>query len=735
MKIVLKRSLSIILAITIVFSSAYIEFGELDFSGDFAFNLFKDLIVKPEAASEGDLTFCFNEESQSYSVTDCNESAIGEVVIPSIFNGKSVTVIEENAFMNCMNITAVTIPDTIVEIGYYAFYNCTGLREVHITDIAKWCQIAFNYEASNPLLYAGDLYLNDELVVDLVIPDGVASITEYAFYYCKSIVSVTIPESVAFIRKTAFYGCDNIINVCVPVSSASYQGLSFSLNGDSESYSVVGSDETVSKYLTIPSTYNGKPVTSIGYKAFMNNNNLISVVIPDTVTTLDMYAFSSCESLLSVTIPGSVKKIGTFAFSGSENIKKVNITDLAAWCNMDFSPWYDGGYRYSNPIEIGQNLYLNDKLVTDLVIPDGVTKISDTAFSRCNKIKSIYIPDSVESIGKEAFSGVTNAETITIGKGLKNVGDFAFIWCYGVKKVYISDLAAWCNIKYEYSGMTEWLACTPFADSNEADLYLNGELIRDLVIPDSITEISAFAFGGCKNIESVTIPDNVKTIGRGAFAHCYELKSVTFTNSLEKVGAKVFNNCTSLETVIIPESVTEIGEKSFGYNYSDKIDGFTIYGVAGSAAENYAVSNGFDFFAITQKPIQEIEGTQIDYENFIIRTTVQSADEIVDILELSDTATVEITPSYDNGVTELYGTGTIVTVFDGDEFIGDFTLVVEGDTNSDSVCNVLDVFEVERASNGHKELSDIYSIAADGNSDDIIDRNDYQSVVNKALSA
>ena len=128
------------------------------------------------------------------------------------------------------------------------------------------------------------------------------------------------------------------------------------------------------------------------------------------------------------------------------------------------------------------------------------------------------------------------------------------------------------------------------------------------------------------------------------------------------------------------------------------------------------------------------ENTTVDYENFIIRTTVQNCADIKSILSVSETAIAVPVASYIYGDIELYGTGTIVAVFDGDDYIGDFTLVVAGDTNGDSVCDALDCVNVERTANSNAQLSGVYTMAADSNYDDVVDISDYLEQKLEALN-
>lgn len=133
-------------------------------------------------------------------------------------------------------------------------------------------------------------------------------------------------------------------------------------------------------------------------------SDIIDIILPKTITRIKDYAFYKCSSLISVTIPDNVTSIGTSAFSECSSLTDVYITDLSAWCGISFSNFFD------NPLYYAKNLYLNGKLVTDLVIPDGVTSIGNYAFSDCDGLTSVTIPDSVTSIGYYAFSDCGDVE-------------------------------------------------------------------------------------------------------------------------------------------------------------------------------------------------------------------------------------------------------------------------------------------------------------------------------------
>ena len=153
-------------------------------------------------------------------------------------------------------LTSVTIPSSMIYIGKEAFDECFHLESVHITDLAAWCNITFDGSYSNPLDCCGHLYMNGTEIKDLVIPDGVTSISSYAFFDCYSLTSVTIPNSVTRIDNYTFSGCRGLTSLTIPNS-----------------------------------------VTFIGYQAFYGCSNLKTIEIGNGIKTIDYYAFRSCNNL------------------------------------------------------------------------------------------------------------------------------------------------------------------------------------------------------------------------------------------------------------------------------------------------------------------------------------------------------------------------------------------------------------------------------------------------------
>ena len=196
---------------------------------------------------------------------------------------------------------------------------------------------------------------------------------------------------------------------------------------------------TSSTNKTVKVTYRGDYCNSY------DNEYTGSVVIPESVTynestysvtSIGKLAFYSCFGLTSITIPNSVTSIGERAFYSCSGLTAVHISDLAAWCNIDFAN------SDANPLYNAKNLYINGDLVTNLVIPNSVTSIGDAAFANCINLKSITIHDGVKTIGESAFSGCSKVETIYIGNSIESIKDYAFANCNNIFEIEIASKKA-----------------------------------------------------------------------------------------------------------------------------------------------------------------------------------------------------------------------------------------------------------------------------------------------------
>lgn len=212
--------------------------------------------------------------------------------------------------------------------------------------------------------------------------------------------------------------------------------------------------------------------------------------------------------------------------------------------------------------------YLGDKEY--LIIPDsinGLSVVSVEGFENNDSLKGIIIPDTVISIGDYAFNDCSSLEKVTLGENIESIGEFAFINCYALSSINLPD------------------SITEIGKS-----AFNGNNLTQITLPKGLTEIATGTF--CNGQwEEITIPCNVKIIGDQAFAGDRKMKKVYIEEGVEEIGPNAFDDNELLEEIHIPSSVTTISEKSI----ADRTDIITIYGAAGSAAEEHAEANYFKF--------------------------------------------------------------------------------------------------------------------------------------------
>ena len=237
--------------------------------------------------------------------------------------------------------------------------------------------------------------------------------------------------------------------------------------------------------------------------------------------------------------------------------------------NADGVTIYYNYYNEGKELEVtflsSNHSYQDNKnaYVGNVVIPEEVTYMNRTrkvtsigsdAF-KYSSLTSVTIPNSVTSIGSYAFESCYSLTSVTIPNSVTSIGDGAFQGCHGLTSVTISDITAWLSISF--AGSESNPLCYAY------HLFLNGEEVKDLTIPNSVTSIGDYAFQWCSSLTSVTIPNSVTSIGNSAFYYCSNLTSVTIPNSVTSIGGYAFQRCSSLTSVTIGNSVTTIGYSAF----------------------------------------------------------------------------------------------------------------------------------------------------------------------------
>ena len=470
-------------------------------------------------------------ENYEVSVGQTETTLEGDLVIPAEVENEGVTYMvtsidEENAFCGCFGLTSVTIPISIKTIGDFAFDGCIGLTNViipnSVTGIGEsafrsvknivysgsakgspWGALNVNaipdetgfiyFDAEKTKLTA---YVGDEN--EVVIPNSVLSIGNYAFSSCSSLASVNIPNSVTSIGDGAFGSCSNLASVNIPNSVMSIGEKAFggcsSLTsvtipdsvktiGDGAFYdcralasvNIPDSVKTIGNHVfwecvSLTSVTIPEGVTSIGDYAFLACYGLTSVTIPNSVSSIGYAAFDYCSGLKSVTIPNSVTSIGKYAFGNVKNIVYSGNAEGRPWGALNVNAIPDKeGFIYSDAEKKTLTAYVGDG--GEVVIPSAVINIGKYAFYHCTNLTSVTIPNTVNTIGDRAFAGCT-----------------ATIYCDFEKKPGDWD-RDWCG--EEYKGEIVWKTATPVTESaaNAVYIYAYG---KNIVVENATEGISVY---------------------------------------------------------------------------------------------------------------------------------------------------------------------------------------------------------------------------------------------------
>jgi hypothetical protein len=351
--------------------------------------------------------------------------------------------------------------------------------------------------------------------------------------------------------------------------------------------------------VTIPSTIDSLPVTSIRYSAFSGCTSLTSVTIPDSVRSIGEYAFSGCTSLTSVTIGNSVRGIGDSAFSGCTSLNAITVEALnSVYSSVDgvlfnksqtklirYAGGKAGSYTIPNSVtSIGVQAFADCTSLTSVTIPNSVISIGDGVFSGCTRLASVTIPNSVRSIGEYAFYGCTGLASVTIPSSVTSIGGTALSGCASLSTITVEALNSF------YSSVDGVL----FNKSQTTLIQYPARKAGNYTIPNSVTSFG-FAFVGCTSLSSVTIPNRVISIEDSAFSDCTSLASVTIPSSITRIGESAFYGCTSLSAITV---------EALNSDYSS-VDGVlfnkshtTLIQYPADKAGNYTIPNSVTSFGL-----------------------------------------------------------------------------------------------------------------------------------------
>ena len=512
-----------------------------------------------------------------------------------------ITSIGSRVFENCTSLTSITIPNSVTRIDSRAFSDCTSLTSITIPNsVTRIDSRAFSDCTS---------------LTSITIPDSVTRIGEFTFSGCESLKSITIPDGIEWICQHTFARCTSLTSVIIPDSVTSIDTSAFS-------------DCTSLKSITIPDS-----VTSIDSSAFKDCKSLTSIKIPDSVTSIESSTFENCTSLTSIKIPDSVTSIESSTFENCTSLTSIAIPNSVT--------------------SIESSAFYGCKSLTSVTIPDSVTSIGDYTFDYCTSLASVTIPDSVTRIGEGAF-GSTSLTSITIPDGVTSIGDYTFASCTSLTSITIPDSVTSIG-EGAFRDCTNLTSITipDSVASIEKRAFRDCTNLTSITIPDSIASIGESTFENCTSLTSITIPNSVTSIGDYTFNNCKSLTIITIPDSVTSIGDYTFRNCTSLTSITIPDSVTSIGECAFMY-----CENLTIYGYKNTAAEEYALNNGFGFINLAEERTLTDKATSISVSGVVNSNADLNVSKLENTYEKS-VATYDITLQKDGIAIQPDGAITI----------------------------------------------------------------------------
>lgn len=571
-------------------------------------------ITLPEGVTsigDGAFTNCVKLTSINIpeGVTSIGSSTFGYCSgLTSITIPEGVTSIGESAFWYCSNLTSITMPNGITSIGKNAFYNCSNLTSITIPNsisiesgaFDKCSKVAkININISNPSVWSNQLgslpdvprhiFKDGDEIEELVLPEGIDKIGNYAFRYCSNLTSITLPESVTTIGQEAFKYCFKLASITIPyrvttIGNGAFYGCSVLTDITLPNNLTSIGNETFYNCSTLTTITLPDSVSTIGQSAFWGCSKLTSVTLPKGITSLGSYTFYKCSNLTSITLPDSITNISNNTFDGCSSLSSIvipnKVSSISSYafqnCSKLTSITLPDGLK-----SVGYYAFYGCSSLASITLPDGVTSIDGYAFYSCSSLTSFIIPNNVTSIGTRVFEKCSKLTSITLPNNPSvSTDDFYRCPISDVNVVIVNPQKTCSSIGYALKGQKDW----------KCRIFQNGVEIRDLVVPEGLKSIPNYAYNNCSNLTSITLPNSVKSIGEYAFNNCSDLTALTIPDGLTSIGNYAFNGCSHLNILTLPNTPPTIGSN----NLRDDM----VYFIPTDAMDTYKSASVWSDFSI-----------------------------------------------------------------------------------------------------------------------------------------
>ncbi|MBR0349679.1 MAG: leucine-rich repeat protein [Clostridia bacterium] len=590
--------------------------------------------------------------------------------IESVTLPDSVRIIGKNAFDNCKKLQYINMPEELEGIEEKAFLNCSSLNEPDLSNNGveyigsfafggtKFKKLSIGSLYDSVRFRAREYFLTGSSVEELTIVSESIWLYEYSLmnYVLKTVTlngevdlswevfgetqAEYLPETINVynnIFRGTYDALESFYGYCGEVSDESNDWITFTIPAEPRQFLTEGNyqyylnkngDAVINRYsgkernVTIPEKLGGATVTTIGYDAFIANDYINTVSIPDTVTHIQSSAFASCEGLVtvdlssnlksigyeafercyalrSITIPEGVTTLASMTFFDCENLRSVQakgVTKIlydafslcSSVCEAEFSDElnYVGSGAFSsceslayfpydkNLTYIGESAFYGTA-IKHFEFNDAIKEINDKAFNWCEFLETVIFPSNLERIGAYAFHSCEKLKEINLLDTVTTIGARAFEYCRSLEGT-LTIPESLTTLGRESFKETGFVALNYNAISMHYTSALNFLPFTTVNFGSKVTRIPSSLLNGCSEIEYITLPETVKSIGDGAFSNCKKLKSITLPDSLVTIGVGAFYCCESLESIELPDGLSVV--KANAFMDCNKITELTIPG-------------------------------------------------------------------------------------------------------------------------------------------------------------
>ena len=474
--------------------------------------------------------------------------------IPSLIEGYPVTSIQYGAFSKCDYLNNLVIPASVKKIGSQIFFSPTLENLYYLGSVNDWCNIFENEQ------YEYNVYPNEcaeffYIKGSLKFSDSISEIPSDAFKNCKSLSKIIIPNSVSCIGNYAFGECCNLTNIIIGdgvinIGAYAFTGcdklveISIGSNVTTIGYNAFGSCSSLES-INIPGN-----VKYIHDSAFSWCDQLSNINIENGVESIGHEVFCGCVDLNNITIPNSVSYLGENLFIGCYSLENIDVDD------KNFFYCSENGILF-NKDKTKLVQFPGGKDIENYIIPNSVIEVGSYAFAYCNKLQNITVSDSVTNIGYRAFIYCVSAQTIYISDRVENIGEGypdTFEGCISLESIIVSP---------ENNFFSSEDGVLFDKNKNTLLKYPDAKIDKEYIVPDSVKKIGATAFLNLAfvgdsikvgndlfyikdTLQCVIIPEGVTSIEKNAFSYRQSLKNILISNSVMEISNDAFSDCKNI---------------------------------------------------------------------------------------------------------------------------------------------------------------------------------------------